>query len=143
MSTNPAKLLVIEDNPGDVALLRFALDQHKEEYELEVLADGQAAIHFVRAQGTLAADPDPCVIVLDINLPKEDGKSVLIAIKNEPVLAHVQVIALSSFVSPRDEMEILSLGARLYRAKPMKLDDWFLLAAEVFAVCHESIAMTA
>jgi two-component system response regulator len=143
MSTSPVKILVIEDNPGDVVLLRFALDQQQEDYELEVLSDGLAAIHFVQAQRTLTADPDPCVIVLDINLPKEDGRSVLIAIKNEPALAHVHVIALSSFVSPRDEMEILSLGARLYRAKPMRLEDWILLAAEVVAICHESIAMTA
>jgi CheY-like chemotaxis protein len=142
MGTNPAKILVVEDNPGDVALLRFALDQHKEEYQLELLPDGEAAMQFVEAQRTLAAEPEPCVIVLDLNLPKEDGKAVLRAIKQESALAHVSVVALSSFVSPRDEVEIQRLGARIYRAKPMKLDAWIALGAEIMAICRDSFALT-
>jgi DNA-binding response OmpR family regulator len=142
MGTNPAKIVVVEDNPGDVALLRFALDHHKEEYQLELLPDGEAAMRFVEAQRTLAVEPEPCVIVLDLNLPKEDGKAVLRTIKQESALAHVSVVALSSFVSPRDEMEIQSLGARIYRAKPMKLDAWIALAAEIMAICRDSFALT-
>ncbi len=141
MRTNPARILVVEDNPGDVVLLRFALDQHHEEYQLELLRDGEAAISFVEAQRTLATDPEPCVIVLDLNLPKTDGKVVLKAIKEEPALAHLNVIALSSFVSPLDEVEVQRLGARLYRAKPMRLDDWIVLAGEILAICHDSIAV--
>jgi len=140
---NPAKILVIEDNPGDVTLLRFALDYHKEEYQLELLPDGEAALRFVEAQRTLASEPEPCVIVLDLNLPKADGKAVLSAIKQEPVLAQVNVVALSSFVSPRDELEIQRLGARIYRAKPMQLDEWTTLAAEIMAICRDSMAITA
>lgn len=97
---------------------------------------------FVQAQRTLAAEPEPCVIVLDLNLPKQDGKAVLRAIK-ESALAHVNVVALSGFVTPRDEMEIQMLGARSYRAKPMKLDEWIALAAEIMAICRDSFAMTA
>jgi chemotaxis family two-component system response regulator Rcp1 len=143
MDNNPAKILVIEDNPADVFLLRFALNYHKEEYELELLRDGDEAIRFVNEQRTLSADPQPCVIVLDLNLPKEDGKAVLKAIKQEPVLAHIQVIALSSFASPRDAAEVQRLGARLYRAKPMQLDDWIALAGEILAICREPVAVPA
>jgi two-component system, chemotaxis family, response regulator Rcp1 len=143
MDSKPAKILVIEDNPADVFLLRFALNYHKEEYELELLRDGDEAIRFVHQQRTLAADPQPCVIVLDLNLPKEDGKAVLNAIKQEPVLAHVQVVALSSFASPTDAREIQRLGARLYRAKPMKLDEWIGLAGEILAICREPMAIPA
>jgi len=143
MDNKPAKILVIEDNPADVFLLRFALNHHKEEYELELLRDGAEAIRFVDEQRTLADDPQPCVIVLDLNLPKEDGRAVLKAIKQEPVLAHIQVVALSSFVSPSDEREIQRLGALLYRAKPMKLDEWLALAGEILAICREPIAIPA
>ena len=143
MDNKPAKILVIEDNPADVFLLRFALNSFREEYELELLRDGDEAIRFVHEQRTISADPQPCVIVLDLNLPKEDGKAVLKAIKQEPVLAHIQVVALSSFASPKDAAEIQRLGARLYRAKPMKLDDWIALASEILAICREPIAMLA
>ena len=143
MSTHPGKILVIEDNPADVFLLRFALNHHKEEYELELLQDGQEALRFVHQQRIHAADPEPCVIVLDLNLPGHDGRSVLQAIRDEPVLAHVRVVALSSFVSPRDEAEIQRLGVRLYQAKPMKLDDWIVLAGAILAICHEPVAVPA
>jgi CheY-like chemotaxis protein len=143
MSTNPGKILVIEDNPADVFLLRFALNHHKQEYELELLRDGQEALRFVHQQRTLAAEPQPCVIVLDLNLPGHDGKAVLQAIRDEPLLAHVRVVALSSFVNPNDELEIQQLGVRLYQAKPMKLDEWIVLAGEILAICHEPVAVPA
>jgi two-component system, chemotaxis family, response regulator Rcp1 len=143
MDNKPAKILVIEDNPADVFLIRFALNYHKEEYELELLRDGQEAMRFVDQQRTLAAEPQPCVIVLDLNLPGHDGRSVLRAIREEPLLAHVRVVALSSFVSPKDELEIQRLGVRLYRAKPMQLDDWIALAGEILAICREPVAVPA
>jgi CheY-like chemotaxis protein len=143
MSTNPGKILVIEDNPADVFLLRFALNHHKQEYELELLRDGQEALRFVHRQRTAAAEPEPCVIVLDLNLPGHDGRSVLQAIRDEPLLAHVRVVALSGSVSPKDEMEIQRLGVRLYKAKPMRLDGWIALAGEILAICHERIAILA
>jgi CheY-like chemotaxis protein len=143
MSTNPGKILVIEDNPADVFLLRFALNHHQEEYVLELLRDGEEALRFVRQQRTVAAEPEPCVIVLDLNLPGHDGRSVLQAIRDEPLLAHLRVVALSSFVSPKDELEIQRLGVRLYQAKPMKLDGWIALAGEILAICREPIAMLA
>ncbi len=65
------------------------------------------------------------------------------AIKQEPALAHVHVVALSSFPSPSDEAEVLRLGARLCRSKPMGLDEWLALAAAILAICHEPAALTA
>jgi len=143
MSKNPGKILVIEDNPADVFLLRFALNHHKEEYVLELLRDGQEALRFIDQQRTFPDEPEPCVIVLDLNLPGHDGRAVLQAIRDEPLLAHVRVVALSSFVSPRDEAEIQRLGVRLYQAKPMKLDDWIVLAGEILAICHEPVEVPA
>jgi two-component system response regulator len=142
-STKPAQILVMEDNPADVHLLRMALDYHGEEYRLEVLRDGEEAIRFVHNQRTAPADPEPCVIVLDLHLPRHDGKAVLQAIKQEPVLANVQVVALSSLPSPADELEVQRLGVRLCRAKPMELDEWLALAAEILAICREPSPVTA
>jgi CheY-like chemotaxis protein len=141
MSTNTAKILVIEDSLGDVLLLRFALDHHKENYVLELLRDGEEAIRFIEAQRSVAApDPEPCVIVLDLNLPKYDGASVLQALKREPTLAHIQVVALSGVANPSDARKLERLGVRLLRTKPMKLEDWIELASEIIAICREPVA---
>ena len=118
----------------------MALDQQGEEYVIELLRDGEAALQFVRDQRVSPADPKPCVIVLDLYLPRHDGKAVLRAVKQVPALAHVHVVALSSLPSPSDQAEVLRLGARLCRSKPMVLDEWLALAAEILAICHEPTA---
>jgi two-component system, chemotaxis family, response regulator Rcp1 len=135
--SNPARILVIEDNPADVFLLRHALDQQGEEYVIEVLRDGEEAIKFVNFQRAPEATEEPCVIVLDLHLPKHDGAAVLKAIRQEPMLAHVGVIALTTIASPRDEQEVRELGVRLYKAKPMQLEEWIELAGEILEICRE------
>ena len=127
----------MEDNPADVHLLRLALDQHGEDYRIDLLRDGEEAIRFVRQQRLLPAEPEPCVIILDLHLPRHDGKAVLQAIRKEPAIAHVHVVALSSMPSPDDELEVHRLGVRLCRAKPTELDEWLALAAQILAICRE------
>lgn len=127
----------MEDNQADVFLLRHALDEHGKEYQLEVLRDGGEALRFVEHQRVLARDPNPCAIVLDLHLPKHDGAAVLKAIRDEPTLAHIQVVALTSFASPTEEKEVRELGIRLYRAKPTDLDEWIRLAGDILAICNE------
>ena len=139
--TGPAQLIVMEDNPADVRLLRMALDEQGEEYKLDLLRDGEEALRFVRDQRASPAEPEPCAIILDLHLARHDGKAVLRAIRQEPTLAHVHVVALSSLPSPSDEVEVLRLGARLCRAKPMVLDEWLALAAEILAICQEPTAL--
>ena len=111
MSNRPARILVIEDNPADIALLRYSLDYHTADYQLEVLSDGEAAVQFVQEQRKVT-ERVPCVIVLDWHLPKHDGTAVLNAIRREPLLAHVNIVALTT-VSPEDEKEITRLGVRV------------------------------
>jgi CheY-like chemotaxis protein len=140
--SSPAKILLIEDNSADVFMLRHALDQHGEEYVLEVLRDGEEAIEFVNLQRTAEVNDEPCVIVLDLHLPKHDGAAVLRAIRQEPVLAHVGVVALTTIASPRDEHEVRDLGVRLYKAKPSLIDDWIELARQILEIClgHTRVA---
>ena len=133
------RILVIEDNPADIELLRFALDRQGKPYDLDVLKDGEEALRFIekhRAAGN--ASPDPCVILLDIHLPRHDGLTILTALKREPVLTHIQVFVLSSAASPEVKAEIRSQGA-LYRSKPMNLHQFMELGAEIFSVCREPV----
>ncbi|HLG96137.1 MAG TPA: response regulator [Bryobacteraceae bacterium] len=139
----PAKILVIEDNTADVLLLRHALDHQGEAYELQVLQDGAQAMAFVESQRTFSQEAAPCVMVLDMHLPKHDGLSILQALKRAPELLHIRVIALSSFVSPRDEEELRMLRVRLYREKPSDLDGWLALAREIFTICREPLESAA
>ena len=133
---SPARIVLVEDNPGDVLLLRLALDQHEPDYILEILRDGAEAIRFIRDQWS-TTEPEPCVIVLDWHLPKHDGNLVLQNIREVPGMSHVRVVALTSLISPKEEAEILRLGVRLYRAKPTDLDGWHRLAGEILEICRE------
>ena len=135
----PAKIVVVEDNSADVFLLRHALDQHDESYLLEVLRDGEEAIDFVNRQRSAGQEAEPCVIVLDLHLPKHDGTAVLKVIKQEPALALVHVVALTTLASPKDEQEVRALGVRLYKAKPTLVEEWIKLAGEILAICHEQM----
>jgi CheY-like chemotaxis protein len=135
--SNPARILVMEDNPADIYLLRHALDQHDEEYQLEVLADGEAAIHFIQSQRTAAAEPEPCVIVLDLHLPKHDGTAVLEALRREPSLSSVKVVAWTTLAAPREEDDLRNLGVRLCTIKPTDLDEWISLAGLILEICRE------
>lgn len=139
----PARILVIEDSPADILLLRHALDAQGDEYEIEVLRDGAQALQFVRSQRSSRQEPHPCVIVLDLHLPKHDGVTVLAAIKKEPALHHIHVVAISSFASPHDEAEIHALGVRRYCEKPLDLDVWLVLASDILALCREPVAAAA
>ena len=132
-----AKIVMVEDNSADVFLLRHALDQHQDKYMLEVLRDGEEAIDFVNRQRHAGPHAEPCVIVLDLHLPKHDGAVVLKVIKEEPALALVNVVALTTLASPKDEQEVRDLGVRLYRAKPTLVDEWIKLAGEILAICRE------
>jgi CheY-like chemotaxis protein len=133
---SPATILVIEDNLGDVILLREALDHHQREYVLKVLRDGAEAMEFCKECGRYG-EAKPCVMVLDLHLPKYDGLAVLKQIRGNPALAHVRVVVWTTAASPTEEREIRQLGVRLYRAKPLELDAWITLAGEILDICHE------
>jgi CheY-like chemotaxis protein len=136
-------ILVIEDNPAEIVLLRHALDQLDEDYTLQVLVDGEAALRFVEEHRSGAREPNPCVILLDLYLPKHDGLGVLEAIRREPELTNIHVVVLSGNANPRDQEAIRKMGAQ-YRAKPNSLALYIELAAEIIALCKgESVVASA
>jgi CheY-like chemotaxis protein len=140
---HPARILIIEDNPADITLLRVALDQQGKEYRMEVLRDGAEALDFVHQQRIDPEMHQPCVIVMDMHLPKHDGPAVLEAIRQTPALEHIQVVVLTGVAAPKDEAEVKRLGIRLYQTKPIHLDDWVALAGQIFDICHDQDVLTA
>jgi CheY-like chemotaxis protein len=144
-TTRPPRILIIEDNPGDIGVLRYGFDKHRWEYELEILRDGEEALKYIRlhhAHVFTGAQP-PCVIVLDIHLPKVNGISVLKAIKQDYLLAHVHVVVLSTMVSLAERETLLSLGADLYREKPSELEGFVSLSEEIMALCDDALKRAA
>jgi CheY-like chemotaxis protein len=132
--SKPAIIVMIEDSPADIALIRHALNEQAEPYELELLSDGEMALRFVEDHRSGKRKPDPCVILLDLHLPKTDGIEVLKAIKHAPVLAHIHVVIISGLASPKEEAAIEALGG-LYRQKPTAWKQCLQLAAEILAIC--------
>ena len=137
----PARIIIIEDSEMEVWLLRQAFEQIGEEYILEALRDGEEALQFIKDQRTSVIEPEPCVIVLDLHLPKYDGAAVLRAIRDEPSLCHVRVMVVTTLASPKEEAEVRKLGVRGYRTKPKVLGDYDLLAKEILEICREPIAV--
>jgi CheY-like chemotaxis protein len=133
-----ARILVVEDNPADVFLLRHALTGKGETFEMEVVQDGGQALQYVRSQWKRGPDSKPCVILLDLHLPKEDGIEVLRAIRQESDLAHVSVVVVTSMATPREEAELQALGAD-YRLKPKTLSEYSDLAADLIAICQGKV----
>ena len=130
-----SRILVVEDNPSDVNLLRLALAEQGQEFELDVCVDGQQALEFVRAQQEPASDRKPCVVILDLHLPKHNGIEVLRAIRQGPATSQISVVVLTSSLRPREANEIKLLGAHC-RPKPGMLSELNELAAHVASICR-------
>jgi CheY-like chemotaxis protein len=136
------KILVVDDNTADTDLLRIALDEQHEEYELQVLATGEEALRFIREHKNGCHAGDPCVIILDLHLPRYDGISILQAVRETPVLDRIKVVVLSGSASPQERHEIAAMGA-LYRQKPFTLEEFLALGAEIFALCKSPASAAA
>jgi CheY-like chemotaxis protein len=133
-----ARILVIEDNPSEIALLRYGLDQHGEEYLLEVLQDGEPGLRFVDEHRTKVRAPEPCVILLDLYLPRYDGLTVLQSIRQAPALEHIRVVVLTAMASPEQQRLIAEMRA-IYRQKPATLEAMVELARDIIALCKEHV----
>jgi CheY-like chemotaxis protein len=130
-----AKILLIEDSPSDIQLLRLGLDRTGEDYDLEVLQDGGEALRFLKEYKARLDTLEPCVILVDLYLPKHDGIEILRALKLHADLNQIQMVILSSSASPAEEAEIRRLGAS-YRTKPVTLTEYMDLGAEILAICR-------
>jgi len=121
------RILVAEDNPADIYLLREAFSQEHQEVDLTVVSDGEEALEYIQRQGRFSEAALPDLVVLDLNLPKSDGCDVLRCIKETDVYSGVPVVVLTSSDSPRDRKVIEGLGASSFITKPSDLDAFLAL----------------
>jgi chemotaxis family two-component system response regulator Rcp1 len=115
----PAEILLVEDNPGDVELTREALATAKVSNNLQVIADGVEALALLRRQGKYATAARPDLILLDLNLPKKDGREVLAAIKADEDLRVIPVVVLTTSRADEDVLKSYRLNANSYIIKPV------------------------
>jgi chemotaxis family two-component system response regulator Rcp1 len=120
----PVELLLVEDNPGDVELTREALEEARVRNRLSVVGDGVEALAFLRREGPYAGAPRPDLVMLDLNLPRKDGREVLAEIKQDPELRRIPVVVLTTSEAEKDVLGAYELHANAYIVKPVDLDQF-------------------
>jgi chemotaxis family two-component system response regulator Rcp1 len=117
--TKPIEILLVEDSPSDAALTIEALKQGKIANRLSHVEDGVEAMEFLRQHNKHANAPRPDLIMLDLNLPRKDGREVLAEIKNDPDLKIIPIIVLTTSRSDRDILQSYQLNCNCYITKPV------------------------
>jgi two-component system, chemotaxis family, response regulator Rcp1 len=120
----PIRILLVEDNPGDVRLTQESLAEARVANELSVITDGVEALRFLAGEGRYAGAPRPDLILLDLNLPKKSGQEVLSEIKADPRLMAIPVIVLTSSAAEADIVRSYHLRANAYVTKPVDLEQF-------------------
>ena len=122
MHMSAVEILLVEDNPGDVRLTREALKESKIRNNLSIVRDGVEAMAFLRHEGDYARAPRPDIILLDLNLPRKDGREVLAEIKEDDHLRRIPVVILTTSDDEHDILESYNLHANCYITKPVDLN---------------------
>lgn len=117
-------LLLVEDNPGDVRLTEEALKDGPVQVNLSVAKDGVEAVEFLTRTGRFQNAPRPDLILLDLNLPRKNGREVLAEIKSDPDLRQIPVVVMTTSKSEQDIERAYELNANCYITKPIELDDF-------------------
>jgi two-component system, chemotaxis family, response regulator Rcp1 len=127
----PIEILLVEDNPGDARLTREALRDAKVRNNLHVVPDGVEALAFLQRQGKHAAVPKPDLILLDLNLPKKDGREVLEEIKQNDDFRHIPVVILTTSQAEKDIIETYRLRANAFVTKPVDLEQFLKVVRSI------------
>lgn len=117
--TRPIDVLLVEDDPGDVLMTREAFEDNKVANNLYVVNDGVMAMEFLRKEGQYVDAPTPDLVLLDLNLPRMDGREVLAALKEDPELRRIPVVVLTTSEAEEDVLRSYSLHANAYVTKPV------------------------
>jgi len=127
----PIKILLVEDNPGDADLAREALEESKIKNDLYVVDDGEKAMQFLYRQGEYTSVPRPDLVLLDLNLPKKDGREVLKEIKSDPGLRRIPVVILTISKAEEDVLKSYDLHANCYITKPIDLSQFMKVVRSI------------
>jgi CheY-like chemotaxis protein len=117
-------VLLVEDDPGDELMIREAFEHHDIRHTLHHVADGVEAMRFLRQEDAYAASPRPDLILLDLNLPRMDGRQVLRQVKGDPGLRAIPIVVLTTSDADEDILRSYELHANAYVTKPVDFDDF-------------------
>lgn len=127
----PIEILLVEDNPADVRLTTEALKEEKVLNNLNVVSDGVEAMAYLRGEGKYGKAPRPDLVLLDLNLPKKDGREVLKEIKEDPSLKTIPVVVLTVSNAEEDILKSYNLHANCYITKPVDLKQFIKVATSI------------
>ena len=127
----PIEILLVEDSPADVRLTVEALRDAKVRNHLHVAADGVEALDFLRREGAHVNAPRPDLILLDLNLPRKDGREVLEEVKADPTLRRIPVVVLTTSEAEQDILRSYDLHANCYIRKPVDLDQFITVVRSI------------
>jgi CheY-like chemotaxis protein len=125
------EVLLVEDDPGDVLMTREAFEEHKVANRLSVVSDGVSAMAFLRKEGEHAQAATPDLILLDLNLPRMDGREVLAAVKADERLRHIPVVVLTTSEAEEDVLRSYALHANAYVTKPVDFDRFIQVVRQI------------
>jgi two-component system, chemotaxis family, response regulator Rcp1 len=131
LTVRPIEILLVEDSPADVDLTREALEDAKVRNNLSVVADGVEALAFLRREGRYADAPHPDLILLDLNLPRKDGREVLAEIKADSKLRRIPVVILTTSEAEQDIVASYNLHANCYVSKPVDLEQFIRVVKSI------------
>lgn len=134
------EILLVEDNPGDVRLTREALKEGKALNHLQTVGDGVEALEFLQQKGEHANAVRPDIILLDLNLPRKDGRELLADIKSDPNLRRIPAVILTTSKAEEDIIKTYDLHANCYITKPVDLDQFFAVIKNI-KNCWMSVVM--
>jgi two-component system, chemotaxis family, response regulator Rcp1 len=127
----PIQILLVEDQPADIRLTKEVLADGKVANDVHVVNDGEQAMAFLRRRGEFANSPRPDLVLLDLNLPRMDGREVLAEIKSDPELMATPVIVLTTSAAERDVLDAYEHRANAYVTKPIDLDEFVAAVASI------------
>ncbi|MFJ1749586.1 response regulator [Streptomyces sp. NPDC088116] len=131
MPAQPIEVLLVEDDAGDELMTREAFEDNKIRNTLHVVRDGEEALDFLYRRGEHAQAPRPDLVLLDLNLPKYDGRQVLEEIKTDPELASIPVVVLTTSSAEEDILRSYKLHANAYVTKPVDLDQFIAAVRQI------------
>jgi CheY-like chemotaxis protein len=127
----PIEILLVEDNPGDVRLTKEALKEGKVYSNLHTVKDGVEAMEYLRQEGKYKSVPRPDIILLDLNLPRKDGREVLEEIKSDEKLKRIPVVVLTTSKAEEDVLRTYNLHANCYVTKPVDLEKFMVVVKTI------------
>ena len=130
-NTEPIEILLVEDNPGDARLTLEAMREAKVRNRIHVAEDGVEAMEFLRRQGRFGDAPRPDLILLDLNLPRKDGREVLAEVKADPDLKRIPVVILTTSRDEEDVLRAYDLHANCYVTKPVDLEQFMKIVSQI------------